>query len=196
MTSDQTDKLGDLEWAVESRTRNQRCAVRLLRLFLEHEKQWKTRRWARVAQDLLSVSFSLWRAAFLADKTSKRTAVFTDAKNFLEKLIEDNAISYPQDRRCKEWTFNYYTRAARNALDNLRKHWPNQVAEYADKTRSPKERWQYCQDLLDEAVKGFEVAARDIFDKKILKRQENDARRATKARRRKSREITLASRKK
>src|SRR6266436_4940320 len=110
MTPTHTKKLEHLEWAVESRARNQRCAVRLLRLFMEYEEQWKTQRWARAAQDLLSVSFSLWRAAFLADKTAKRAAVFSHATDFLEKIIEDNAISYLQDRKCNEWTFNYYTR--------------------------------------------------------------------------------------
>jgi len=160
MTPTQTKKLEHLEWAVESRARNQRCSVRLLRLFIEFEDQWKTQRWARAAQDLLSVSFSLWRAAFLADKTAKRTAVFSHATDFLEKIIEDNAISYLQDRKCNEWTFNYYTRNARAALETLSKYWPKQVSAYAGKKRTPTERWRYCQELLDATVNNFEVTAR------------------------------------
>jgi hypothetical protein len=195
MTPTQTKKLEHLEWAVESRARNQRCSVRLLRLFIEFEEQWKTQRWARAAQDLLSVSFSLWRAAFLADKTAKRTAVFSHATDFLEKIIEDNAISYLQDRKCNEWTFNYYTRNARAALETLSKYWPKQVSAYAGKKRTPTERWQYCQELLDAAVNNFEVAARTIRAKNTSGRQAKETRLAAKARRRKVREITFAGRK-
>jgi len=195
MTPTQTKKLEHLEWAVESRARNQLCSVRLLRLFIEFEEQWKTQRWARAAQDLLSVSFSLWRAAFLADKTAKRAAVFSHATDFLEKIIEDNAISYLQDRKCNEWTFNYYTRNARAALETLRKYWPEQVSAYAGKKRTPTERWRYCQELLDAAVSNFEVAARTIRAKKTSGRQAKETRLAAKVRRRKVREITFAGRK-
>jgi hypothetical protein len=155
MTHD-TEKLKHLEWAIESRNKNQRCALRLLRLFTEYEEKWKTQKFARAAQDLLSASFSLWRAAFLADKTGQRTRVFADGKEFLEKIIEDNAISYPQDRRCKEWTFNYYTRNARSALQVLGKYWSDQVPAYEGKTRTPRARWEYCQELLDTAVTRFD----------------------------------------
>ena len=103
MTPNQTKKIQHLRWAVESRARNQRSSVALLSLFMEYEAQWKTSHWARAAQDLLAVSFSLWRAAFLADKTAKRIAVVSHATEFLEKIVEDNAISYVQDRKCNEW---------------------------------------------------------------------------------------------
>jgi hypothetical protein len=195
MNSTQSIKLEHLQWAIESRAQNQRCAVRLLRLFMEYEEQWKTKRWAGAAQELLSVSFSLWRAAFLADKTAKRAAVFSHATNFLEKIIEDNAISYVQDRQCNEWTFNYYTRNARTALETLNKSWPEQVRVWARQTRAPTERWRYCQALLDGAVEQFEVAARALQAKRNSKEKTKERRLASKARRRKVREITFASRK-
>lgn len=199
MNPTKSTKLEHLQWAIESRVQNQRCAVRLLRLFMEYEEQWKTKRWASAAEGLLSVSFSLWRAAFLADKTAKRAAVFSHAMDFLEKIIEDNAISYVQDRKCNEWTFNYYTRNARTALETLNKHWPEQVPVYAGQTRAPIERWRYCQELLDVAVEKFEVAARDLQANKSsgeqAKEQAKQIRLASKARRRKVREITFASRK-
>jgi hypothetical protein len=80
-----TSKIKHLSWAVESRAKNQRSAVKLYRLFSEHEEHWKSKSMSVAAQSLLSVSFSLWRAAFLADKTAKRAAVFSHAKIFLEK---------------------------------------------------------------------------------------------------------------
>lgn len=171
MNPDQEKKLGHLQWAIESRVQNQRCAVRLLHIFMEYEQQWKTLRWSRAAQELLSVSFSLWRAAFLADKTAKRADVFSHARDFLEKMIEDNAITYVQDRKSNEWTFNYYTKNARSALERLNKHWPAQVPVFAAQNRTPTQRWRYCQELLDVAVGKFEEAARDRRDKENAKKK-------------------------
>ncbi|MBA3962563.1 MAG: hypothetical protein H0X40_11760 [Chthoniobacterales bacterium] len=187
MNATKAKKLKHLQWAIESRAQNQRCALRLLRLFMEYEEKWKTKSWAGAAQGLLSVSFSLWRAAFLADKIAKRAAVFSHATDFLEKIIEDNAISYTQDRKCNEWTFNYYTRNARTALETLNEHWPEQVPVYARQRLTPTERWRYCQELLDVAVEQFDLAARDLQAKKTsteqAKQKAKAIRSASKARR-------------
>jgi hypothetical protein len=191
-------KVTHLEWAVRSRARNQQCALRLFTLFEQHEKQWKTMKWARAAQDLLAVSFSLWRAAFLADKSGQRTAVFSDAKEFLEKIIEDNTISYSQDRKCKEWTFNYYTRNARSSLQVLARFWPDQVAEYTGRKRTPTERWEYCQQLLENAVAEFEATAFNLQAATTAAREarakKSAARAAARNRKNRSRKITLAAR--
>jgi hypothetical protein len=130
----------------------------------------------------------------LADKSGQRAEVFSDAKDFLEKIIEDNAISYPQDRKCKEWTFNYYIRNARASLDLLAKHWPEQVPAYEGSTLTPTKRWEYCQKLLEEAVTGFETAARNKRDRDSAARRSRETRSAAKERKRMSREITLAAR--
>ena len=188
------DRIRHLKWAVGSRARNQQCAVQLLQLFIEYEDQWKTKKWARAAQDLLSVSFSLWRAAFLADKTSKRADVFLHAKNFLEKLIEDNAISYVQDRTCKEWTFNYYTKNAKASLKALAESWPEQVEAYEDKTRTPIQRWEYCQDLLQKAVEKFRIAARDLAAQKVAATKSKETGLSASEKKRKSRAITRTAR--
>jgi hypothetical protein len=55
-----------LQWAISIRARNQLCSLNLLALFEEYEEQWKTKKFARAAQDLSAAAFSLWRAAFLA----------------------------------------------------------------------------------------------------------------------------------
>jgi len=92
----------------------------------------------------------------LADKTGNRGDVFAHGKDFLEKIIEDNSISYPQDRKSKEWTFNYYTSNARSRLEKLSTSWNGAVPAYQVQKRSATARWDYCQKLLDEAVSGFE----------------------------------------
>jgi hypothetical protein len=150
-----TDLLNKLTWAANSRYRNQMCSVRLLELFVRYEAAWKTRRLSRAAQDLLAVAFSLWRAAFLANKTGRRAEVFMHGRTFLQQIIEDNAISYLQDKNSREWTFNYYTRNARSSLQILHEYWPNEVPPYEPRKRNAAERWEYCQLLLDKAVSSF-----------------------------------------
>ncbi len=153
-----------LEWSIRSRARNQACSFRLAVLFADHSKVWQTKSYSRAAQDLTAVSFSLWRAAFLADKTGKRVAVFAEARKFLERVIEDNAISYPNDKAGREWTFNYYTGNARAGLESLHEKWSGLVPAYIRKTRNSTERWDHCQDLFEAAVDGFEkqLAARKL----------------------------------
>jgi hypothetical protein len=146
-----------LEWAIQSRARNQLCSLRLLGLFHDYPTFWKTRKYAQAAQDLTAVAFSLWRAAFLAQKTGRREEVFAHAKTFLERVIEDNAISYPSDKTSREWTFNYYARNARSSLETLYNCWPDICQKYVVVTRTATDRWDYCQQLLEDAVDKFDA---------------------------------------
>jgi hypothetical protein len=121
---------------------------------------------------LLSSCFSLWRAAFLADKSGTREAVFEHSRSFLERMLADNAITYVQDRNSREWTFNYYASNALEALLRLGERWKS-VSEIIDKGRSknrrlrlngeaplrtpPQRRWDMYQDAFDVAVREFAV---------------------------------------
>jgi hypothetical protein len=105
-----------LEWLVASRSKNQRAALRLFNLFEQYPELLKSPALARKAQKLVATCFSLWRAAFLADKKGTRHAVFEDARAFLAKMLVDNAITYPQDRGSREFTFDYYMNNATEAL--------------------------------------------------------------------------------
>lgn len=147
--------LTHLEWAINSRAENQRHSLALLKLLEEHSDKWKSKRMSRAAQKLVAIAFSLWRAAFLADKTAKREAVFTHAKDFLRQVIEDNTISYLADRKAKEWTFNYYVDNARFSLEELAKRWSEIVPLWQPATRAPTVRWEYANSLLNTAVQNF-----------------------------------------
>jgi hypothetical protein len=118
MASNKQDDLSPqhLEWLVKSRSANQQAALKLFNLFEEYPEQLKSSGLSRKAQSLVAACFSLWRAAFLADKTGKRNAVFEDSRSFLAKMLVDNAITYPQDRGAREFTFNYYMTNATEAL--------------------------------------------------------------------------------
>ena len=115
-----------LQWLVDSRAANQKSALTLLRILDNNiEKIRKNKEHSTRAQLLVAVCFSLWRAAFLADKTGVRETVLQHAQDFLGKMLADNAITYPQDRASKEWTFNYYMNNAKDSLLLLSKQWPN-----------------------------------------------------------------------
>jgi hypothetical protein len=195
MVAGEEDKHQHLQWLIESRHRNQRSALRLRSLLKDYEKQWKTKDLSAAAQELTSISFSLWRAAFLADKTGKRSAVYSHAFQFLERVIEDNAITYAQDKVWREWTFNYYTRAARLSLEYLNRRWPRIVGPYeVVAKRKPKERWEYCQSLLDNAIDAFEGHLKDKVERPEKTRQRIAAKAETKKKRKIVRQMQLEER--
>ncbi len=147
--------LDHLAWAVESRARNQRSCLRLLTLLRTYEHFWITQDLSKATQDLIGIAFSLWRAAFLADKKGKRETIFAHGVDFLEKVIESNAISFATDMNSNEWTFNYYTKNARSSLTLLANRWPG-LPLYEGGSRTPTSRWNYCQNLFDQMLDGFE----------------------------------------
>jgi hypothetical protein len=114
-----------LKWLVESRARNQRVSLDLFDLIKTHpEKLLNSDSDLKYdAQNLVAISFSLWRAAFLADRTGHMEERLKDAERFLGKMLTDNAITYAQDRDAREWTFNYYMANARYRLEELGEDW-------------------------------------------------------------------------
>lgn len=152
-----------LQWLVNSRTANQKSALSL-HLVLEENSQAikKSKELSTKAQILVAVCFSLWRAAFLADKTGIREAVLQDARAFLGKMLTDNAITYPQDRASREWTFNYYMNSAKDSLLNLADEWPAiehtlSASRKASKgTTVSSRRWDRHQAAFEIAVSAFE----------------------------------------
>ena len=188
------DDIDHLKWSIDRRAKNQNFSLKLLYLFEVYQDKWKSKKFSRAAQDLLAVSFSLWRAVFLANKTSRRVEVFNHGKIFLKKVIEDNAITYPTDKASLEWTFNYYTRTARYSLQHLAEYWPDQVSKYEGKTRNPTERWDYCQELLDVAVSNFENTLITHQHASDVVHKNRTVRAASRSRKAKSRKITLAGR--
>lgn len=185
--------LEHLKWAIQARGKNQGSCLRLLTLFENHAAFWKAKKTSRAAQDLVAVAFSLWRAAFLAEKTGNRAQVFAHGRDFLIRIIEDNAISYVQDKNSREWTFNYYTKSARSSLTLMSNYW-SEVPKYDGKKRSPRERWDYCQELLDVAITNFEGRIAEAVSAKELQVTKRKTRDAAMRRRRKVRELTLLQR--
>ncbi len=90
--------LTNLRWAVKHRHQNQECAIKLFELFTHYPEQIKND-YGLFAQGLVSVTFSLWRAAFLADKSGDKEKALNTAIQFLETVIADNAITYAYDKQ-------------------------------------------------------------------------------------------------
>ena len=79
-------------------------------------------------------------------------------------MLTDNAITYPQDRSAREWTFNYYTVNAELVLLQLAVNWKG-IQERISKRRKydkiktlPMTRWVRYQDAFEVAIDYFEKA--------------------------------------
>lgn len=151
-----------LEWLIQSRMRNQNACLRLFNIFEKCPIEAKGKDFRAHSQTLVSVGFSLWRAAFLADKTGQRDEVFADARAFLAQLLTNNAINYPQDRAAREWTFNYYMTTANDALLKLSTRW-NKITLVLSKhervtkgTTNSRRRWNRHQNAFEAALDRYE----------------------------------------
>ena len=150
------DTLSELKWAVKNRHKNQQCAIRLYELLARYREQIERGKHELFVQGLVSVTFSLWRAVFLAEKTEEENGPLDTAAEYLKTVISDNSITYQYDKKQREWTFRYY---ANNACYTLL-HWSRQKSDLVPKwkfgKRSPKERWEYGHLLLVEILNRFE----------------------------------------
>lgn len=103
---------------VRDRSRIQDIALELLALLKGRGDQSGVREAGSDPYALLvGVTFSLWRAIFLADiEIPNRDDVLVRAESFLEKVIRDNAIGYVDDWNNRQWSFTYYLNNARYRL--------------------------------------------------------------------------------
>ncbi|MGH8487768.1 MAG: hypothetical protein ACREXS_02555, partial [Gammaproteobacteria bacterium] len=103
----------DYTWLVDRRSKVQELLLGLYELVKANR--------ATIAQDdlqrgvfslLVGAAFSLWRAAFLTDTQRDWLGVLLHAERFLELVVRDNAINYPQDRAALAWSVGYYLNSA------------------------------------------------------------------------------------
>lgn len=152
-----------LRWLIEGRAANQKSGLKLLTLIEKYTEAAQSIELLHTTQLLVGTCFSLWRAVFLADKTGTRSAVLEDAKSFLGKMLTDNAITYPQDRSAREWTFNYYANNAKSALYELSQKWkevqlallPRRLIKKG--STSSTRRWDRYQNAFNTALQNYEV---------------------------------------
>jgi hypothetical protein len=150
-----------LKWLVESRRRNQEVCARLYGLLTP--KCWKNSDLGYDAKTLVSIGFSLWRAAFLADKSGQLRETNEHAIYFLGEMLETNAITFTQDKKAKGFTFNYYLANVRFRLSEYKKDNenfevdPNLLERGKLRSLRPAARWRAFQQAFEDAVSHFET---------------------------------------
>lgn len=112
----------DKDWLVESRSRIQCLLLELYKFLKDNRGKLVQRKFERSVFGLLvGTAFSLWRAAFLVSQADRDWPnILKQAEDFLDILVEDNAINYPQDKKTRNWTVGYYLNNARYRLVRVR----------------------------------------------------------------------------
>jgi hypothetical protein len=143
-----------LEWLVESRSQNQHTSLGLFKLLESLEKNHPL---ATFGITSVAISFSLWRAVFLAEGSGGVEQRFEDAVAFLRIVIRDNAIAYTQDKVSSEWTFRYYVNNTGLRLRGLSEMRPDILPNFRQHPGdvTPTELWEHHQKNLDLAVGNF-----------------------------------------
>lgn len=85
------------DWLVKHRAATQHTSAKLYRLLREHPDRLED--FSAAIQLLVSISFSLWRSAFLSDKTGYMEDTNNSAVKFMSEMLENNAIAYPRRGR-------------------------------------------------------------------------------------------------
>jgi hypothetical protein len=104
-------KIEQFSWAIPRRAKSQELLLSLYR-YLDRNRDLDQNPEARAVYGLLvGAGFSLWRAVFLAQPVrdwSGSPSILAGAAELLEKLLENNAIAYGDEKRIEEWSVGYY----------------------------------------------------------------------------------------
>ncbi len=120
----------DFKWLVESRSKIQKESLALYNFLCANRTALdQNKPAAEIFGFLLGTTFSLWRAAFLANENRPKRRILDDAQKFLKYLVRDNTISYTQDKDAKNWTVGYYLNDARYRLLDIKHRLPKLVGD-------------------------------------------------------------------
>lgn len=109
------------KWLLRARAENQDILLRLFEFgqnnkeVLEHDREKQ-----ELFTFLVGTAFSLWRAAFLSRTDRTWEKMYKGANDFLETVINDNAVGYSTDVKTREWMGGYYLNNAQFRLLELR----------------------------------------------------------------------------
>ena len=115
---------------------------------------------------LVGIGFSLWRAAFLTNKSGKREDTHKAAIDFLSEILETNAINFTQDKKAMDFTFNYYLANVRFRLAELKGGKKDTLGFVFDERLlvkgmlegdGLKDRWRLYQKAFEDAVNHFKA---------------------------------------
>lgn len=136
-----------LQWSINGRAETLKTTLALHELFNDFSDVLKDE-YHYEAQTLAAIAFSLWRAVFLADRTTKIEAKNKGAKDFLERLLVDNSVGFSNDRFSRDWTFLYYLDNAEFRLLGLLEDRGAKVPPRPPKgKRTARNRWDFLQSI-------------------------------------------------
>jgi hypothetical protein len=158
-----------MKWLVKSRIAIQETALDFY-LLIPKKKGSVKKQISLINQDLVGVIFCLWRGVFLAyEKKRIPGEPLDNAKKFLKKIIEDNSITFGDDKNFKQWTANFYIDCAGRILsgfptsknskatkrcETILPLW--KIEEYPEQI---KERWIYNHEILKRKIRSLKKSA-------------------------------------
>lgn len=161
----QSHDIEHMKWLVAARSRNQISSLEISIIIKDNYEIISNDHILKdTSQGLVGVSFSLWRAVFLSDVSDELGDLLIDAEVFIDNLVLNNMVAYPQDRNAREWSFMYYMNNAKHRLERMvndKRFSLLTLEEYGPSERRsaaiahPRSWWNYNQDALDTAVRKF-----------------------------------------
>lgn len=130
---------------------------------LTSEKCWEDEELGYDARTLVSIAFSLWRAAFLADRSGELADTNDHSVYFLGEMLDTNAINFAQDKRAKAFTFNYYLANVRFRLAEFKADNTDFIMDPRLSVKGglsgvvPTDKWELYQKAFKDAVTHFET---------------------------------------
>jgi hypothetical protein len=115
-----------LQWRIDRRALVQALLFDLWSFLDRHSEFWQgPDDFWHMMNRLVAIGFSLWRAAFLTDASGERKEIQSQTKEFIEKVLTHNAITFADDHKMSELTMLYYNNNARYRLERMVRHNPN-----------------------------------------------------------------------
>jgi hypothetical protein len=160
-----TDNMENIQWQITARKRIQELMLRQYRFLENHPGLPKDQDFYQMVRSV-QIAYSLWRSAFLTDVLNDRNLILQKSKEFLGKILINNAIGFQDEFGNRDLTVAYYNNNAKYRLERDSFYDPNLAKEHEfvnlnqirvdDDTerRKQKEIWELCFDALK---KGFDV---------------------------------------
>jgi hypothetical protein len=128
MPSARTEPLDPLrgQWAIDARARSQRMMLALYRfgrargyeIAVGHQDPVDLN--SSIYALLVSISFSLWRVAFLTEMRPRTwPEALHDSQELLENVLRSNAVLFTTEQQLQGWTGGYYLNNARLRLRDV-----------------------------------------------------------------------------
>jgi len=129
---DRNRNIQQFEWAIPRRARSLELLLGLYKYADQHGDLVNDAESRRLFGLLVGASFSLWRAVFFAQLERDwvgNDGILSGAKDLLEKVLENNAILFGDEKRIEGWSVGYYLNNAYFRIERALQHLPQSDRE-------------------------------------------------------------------